>query len=661
MKEFFIDGKVLTVNDVPTLAAAESDGASFVLADGRHELSAPLTFDGLGSVSLRPADGAHPVISAAREVKAFTEATVNGAAVWSAPLPDGCESANQAFDAAGRRVPRPRLPADGFYRVAGVPGFDEPFKTGRNDRMGAMNYNDGELPSLSRQTDVEIRVFHWWTDELLAVKSVDSAARTVTFVDPSTSSLRCESSETVGARWYADNVFEALGQTPGQYYIDRAEKIVYYVPRPEDTLASFTLYLPALDSLMSVKNLKGTADAPALSVSGIAFSGSDWRYQERKHSQSASDIPSAIYIAESSYVAFKNCVFTNIGSSAVCVDTGSAYVTFEGCAFTDIGGNAVNIFGVNGEPSDCYPANPKSASVSPSADVIHDVRVTDCLIKSYGRVFFNAAGILLKFAHHCELSHNEICDGYYTGISVGWVWGYRHHATNHILIEKNHIYNIGQTLLSDMGGIYTLGRQPGTVIRGNLIHDVEMDSYGGWAIYPDEGSSDILIENNVCYRVTAQPFHQHYGANNLVRNNIFAFGEGGQMIVTRVEEHLSVIFQRNILVSDGTALYAKPAEALHIADDSNLLWNYSGEALSGAMSFNVSTRSYSFPPQNQKSFAAMHNAGLYKNAKIADPLFRSPKTGDFTLLPGSPALAMDFEQIDLSDVGVRGDGGTRLF
>jgi len=76
-----------------------------------------------------------------------------------------------------------------------------------------------------------------------------------------------------------------------------------------------------------------------------------------------------------------------------------------------------------------------------------------------------------------------------------------------------------------------------------------------WAIYQDAASSHILIENNVCYHVDSEPFYQHFGQKNIVRNNIFAFGAEGQAAIGKPEAHPAFTFERNILITDGRALF----------------------------------------------------------------------------------------------------------
>ena len=91
-----------------------------------------------------------------------------------------------------------------------------------------------------------------------------------------------------------------------------------------------------------------------------------------------------------------------------------------------------------------------------------------------------------------------------------------------ILVLGNYIYNTGRHILSDQGGIYTLGIQPGTVITNNVIKNVFSYANFMWGIHLDEGTSQIVVSNNVVYNTGWASLFQHYGANNTIINNVFA-------------------------------------------------------------------------------------------------------------------------------------------
>ncbi len=105
-----------------------------------------------------------------------------------------------------------------------------------------------------------------------------------------------------------------------------------------------------------------------------------------------------------------------------------------------------------------------------------------------------------------------------------WVGvGYGPSVSEKNLVQGNLIHDVGRKVLSDMGGIYLLGPAPGTVVRGNVIRDVESFGYGRLHRRGERSA----IENNLVYRTKSGGFHQHFGRDNVIRNNIFALAREG--------------------------------------------------------------------------------------------------------------------------------------
>ncbi len=620
-----------------------SDGDTVTVC-GRVELKKQIELCGVANVVFNAENGASFDMRA--DIGGFYETKLFGNTVWCADIPSDIAALKpyRAYKKDGTELSRPRLPKSGFYNVPDLPPRVQGERLICTD-FYEFGFNDGEIPQMKYPETAQIRMFHWWTDDLCYIESIDRDSNVVHLKNPILHTPRCEGQSTMGARWYLDNVFEALCDS-GEYYITPDCKKIYYMPNANETVDGFELMLSTSEKLLTVENCS------RISFENITFCGSDRDKMNviRRHSQAASDVPCAVDILGSSEIKFDHCKFSEIGLSCIGIDKGSHHVDITECEICGIGGNPVYIKGENMAADDwvtTYPNNLQSIFNRVGDRIMHHISVRSCHIHSYGNIYRNACGIVLKFAYDCEISDNEIHDGVYTGISCGWVWGYTPHATNHIKIENNHIYDLGKEILSDMGGIYTLGQQEGTVIRGNRIHDIKMFQYGGWGIYLDEGSSDIRVERNICYDLFEQPFHQHYGSNNLVRNNVFAFGEGGCFKVTRKEEHLSVILERNILVSNGTTIYSCAqceADMMSITDCGNLIWDYSGAPISGNMVFDPVGRRFDLPAKEHiRTVDEMKAAGLYACAVIADPKFTDISAHDFTLPPDSPAVALGFD------------------
>jgi len=454
-------------------------------------------------VSYAAYPGERPIVSGGRRIASWKKGS---GPTWTAPA---SWQFRQLF-VNGRRALRARTPTNGFYRIDGPSSQDKPF---------VLKFRgDAIRKDWAGRGDVEVVALLAWAEIRMPIAHVDEAAHTARL----TANPRPDNQEK-DARYWIENAPGAL-DSPGDWYLDHAASTVSYWPLPGEDLTHDEVIAPQLVQLV---RLEGQPESGAM-VRNVVFRSLDFRHADwamgpdgYAEMQAAMEAPSAFEAVGAEGVTIDHCVFSESGGYAVWFGRGCRRNRVVASEIFDMGAGGVKI----GETVERLSEAEQNFEHTISDNDVHDL----------GLVYPSAIGVWVGQSSRNTISHNHIHDLFYTAISVGWTWGYAPNQCAGTLIEFNHLHHIGKDMLSDMGAIYTLGVQPGTVIRNNLIHDVQSFTYGGWGIYTDEGSSNLVIENNIVYRTKSAGFHQHYGRENLVRNNIFAFGKEFQLMRTRAE------------------------------------------------------------------------------------------------------------------------------
>jgi hypothetical protein len=635
------------------------EAAEIVFRGGRYELDEPvrLTGDDSGSpprmrswnivagpprtVTYRAYDGEHPILSGGRTIHGFRPTTVNDVDAWVTRLPEVAEGKwyfTQLW-VNGQRSKRPRLPERGLYTIEKPLGtvlwegdVNEVLFAGQNE----FRFSAGDLRAWKNVNDIEFVGLHYWIESRIPFADIDEKTRIARLQWSSRMRLTDDFSRG-GAPYYVENVFEVL-RTPGQFYLDRPTGELYYIPRDGERIDNTDVVAPLLPQVLLID---GSSDAPVHDVwfRGIEFSHTEWvPGPEAKTAtpQAACHLPGAVQVAGAYDVHFELCRFRGLGSYGVEICGGSRDVSVTKSTVSDLGGGGLKVW--HSSPESTEPVMPGAGPDWRHSSTCRRIVISDNTISDGGHRFHQAVGVLIGKCTGVQLLHNSIHDFDYSGVSVGWTWGYEEGEAYGNIIEYNHIYNIGRGMLSDMGGIYTLGVQPGTRLRYNLVHDCVSRGYGGWGIYNDEGSSHILIENNVVYRTKSTVYNQHYGCGNIVRNNVFAFGGEQQYSRGRLEGHSSFSFTNNIVSFD---------------TDGELLsgnWTDVKAEIDHNLYFNVSRKPLTF---KGASIADWRERGADRHSIVADPLFLSPENGDFRLSEDSPALRIGFRPFDISGAGPR--------
>ncbi len=518
--------------------AGQSGPFAVELRGGIHYLTEPFTLEPEDSgtaeapVVYRAFAGEQPVISGGVRLTGFQTTAVNGVEGWVADLPEAMRF-TQLF-VNGQRMARTRLPETGLFRIADCEVLSPHELLDWYGRITRFVYHEGDLdPAWRNLSDVHIVFLKRWFDSHAHLAGLDGATRTATLdAHIIEGGVDCTGQF---ASYGVENVFEAL-RHPGQFCLDRPARKLYYIPRFGDKPDTAEVIAPRLQTLVCV-----AGDPWGKKVRHVRFEHLDFRHAEYRYPagdpgavQAAFTLPGAITLRGAEDCVFYGCTVAQVAQYAIEFRLGCTHNAVIACHLHDLGGGGVKINHDRGTATPAHedavrlrPDPDAGVWVPPDADVAvlprQKVTVSDCLIHDGGILFPSAVGVWIGDSAGNRIVHNEIWNLNYSGISCGWTWVHQfdvHAADN--LIAGNHIHHLNpRGLLSDLAGIYILGANPGTVVRGNLVHDVATAFYGNWGIYFDGSCSFVHAEGNAAFRCGYGGFFSNVGRQNSLLRNIF--------------------------------------------------------------------------------------------------------------------------------------------
>lgn len=493
---------------------------------------------------------------------------------WRAKIPG--ENFVSSVFVNGRRAQVASTPNDGFrhfvYRGTNA-------RRGDNRRtVFVRNEDAAELAGLapSQLRRAHFQIYRAWVDNRARISAIrpmrDGKTCAVEFSLPT--SPHIYGGDYALPRYKIANFKGAL-DAPGEFFFDADSETLFYIPREGEDMKTAEVFYPTSDRLLEISG-GGEERAKDISLEGVAFAGASARPDNGEKgwtasNQAASNMPSAVSISGATGVKFKGCEFSGLDGFALEFRENADFCAAESCIFSDLGAGGVRAG---------LPEKGKDARVS-------NIRIRNNIVCGYGRIDRSAAGVTVFDSGSNEISHNEIFDGYYTGISVGWTWGGGPTRTKNNIIEFNKIHDLSYAQMCDLGGIYTLGASEGSKIRGNLIYGINCHQYGGWGIYNDEGSSGFEISGNFVRGAQEGGYYMHYGKNCKVENNVFCHSSDFQIGLEKNGDN-SFSFERNVVIYGSPATLFRNGRAPApnaVKFDRNVYWNGSGEVMFGKMDF----------------------------------------------------------------------------
>jgi hypothetical protein len=530
------------------------------------------------------------------------------------------------------------------------------------------------------ETVIHIYQAYYWGNLQWRVKHIDWQKHIIWFG---------HGGQQMGAKWthspcevnehshfYIENVFEEL-DVPREWYLNREEGILYYMPEDGMGLETAVVEVPALQQVV---RFVGTQDEPICHVTlkGFRIAHTASTFLEPYEIPSLGDWAihrgGAIFLEGARDCTIKGCFFDAVGGNAVFMNRYNRDNVVTGCRFTGSGDSAI-----------CFVGELES-TVGTQRSFPYECEAVNNLIHDCGAFGKQIAGVYISRAKRIRAAHNKIYRMPRAGICIGdGTWG------GHV-IEYNHIHDTCRET-GDHGPFNAWGRdkywclvQSHTEYTANRSHfagHVKVDAMepvilrynlfeetSGWGLDLDDGASNYEIYNNLCVGVSMK---LREGAYRTIYNNIWVNGANSPCFHVGNEDNHDRYF-RNITVMSianqkpendlnfgmGAAygeiytLIAPPARGAWLEEiDYNCFYSDLGEFVA-----RVQPRGegegwrYSLVEGKKYSLEEWRELGFDLHSVFADPMFVDPENGDYRVRPESPALELGFENFDISSAGL---------
>ena len=452
-----------------------------------------------------------PIISAGTPVVNWRR---DPSGCWVAPSPSAAKGARYFHQLFSKRngqnwFERRYRPSVGLFVIAGL--TDAPHRNPRA-RIGHRNpqkevyFYPGDIKRWENRDDVELLFMHDWSSGRMHIADIN--------FDESIVRFREFPHYRIG-HWYpggrnpylVENLKEAFGK-PGEWYLDRPSGTLMYTPLPDEDMTATVFVAPRLERLVIAEgDIEAGRYVEHVHLRGLTFGHTAWRlpphlYAEkygRACRQGFVDMPAALEFRAARHCRIERCTLANMGSYAI--DLG------DGCHENAVVGNLMYDLGTGGVKVGTVDRRARFPKL-PTGNVI-----ANNVVSNSGLVHYSGHGIWGGMCAKTAIRHNVVTRTLYSSVAVGWSHSKAATGCRENIIEANHVYDV-MLLLDHGGALYTLGNQPGTVIRGNLVHDthqtmlhgsVARPVWAGGALGFDDGSSDFTVEKNIIYNTPNDP------------------------------------------------------------------------------------------------------------------------------------------------------------